>query len=325
MRQAWMKLVDYASTPRFLIGASVFRIVGGAGLLYQYLMSYAQRHYLFGPDGVFPYDEFLKTLSQQRSFSLYALSSSSWLFEALYHVGIVATLVWTLGVGTRWLTPLVWLLWWSMHERFPHLWDGGDNLMQIVLLYLCFANVGCHLTLASKRREMGPVASMLHNSALLAAGIQLCLVYGIAGLAKVQGESWRDGTALYYALRAGEFNWVGYSQYIYESSTLLVLLAYATVAFQVSFTFVFFLSNRLRTVWLAAGILFHLGILVFMGLTTFAVFMMATDLIFVADAHYRWLVPAGRRVLAAVTPRWMRDAVPTTSTASELTHSDARS
>jgi len=56
-RKGWARVVDYCARPRLLIGASVFRIVAGLGILYQYLINYEQRRYLFGPDGVMPFTD----------------------------------------------------------------------------------------------------------------------------------------------------------------------------------------------------------------------------------------------------------------------------
>ncbi len=48
------------------------------------------------------------------------------------------------------------------------------------------------------------VLGIVHNLGLLAIVTQLCIVYMTAGLMKVQGEMWRDGTALYYILQVDE-------------------------------------------------------------------------------------------------------------------------
>ena len=133
---------------------------------------------------------------------------------------------------------------------------------------------------------------------MLAFALQICLVYGIAGLTKVQGETWRNGTALYYALRAGEFTWPGHSELIFHNGFLLTFLAYATVAFQVSFPFLLFMNARTRTLAVLAGLTFHLGIALFMGLVTFATFLIAVDLSLIGDEEYRWLFGAVDRVRA---------------------------
>lgn len=298
---AWSRLLAFAGRPHFLTGASVFRLVAGTAFVYQLLIVYAQRRYLFGPDGIYPYDMFLEQLDGG-SFSVYALTRSLLGFEILYHATIALAVAWLVGWRTRVVTPLLWVAIWSLRERNSFLWDGGDNVMQLALVFACFAEVGARFSFDAVRRAeagarpMSPLAAMAHNAGVLACAIQICLVYGVAGLLKVQGESWQNGTALYYALRGGEFTWPGYSEWIFENGALLALLSYSTVAFQVSFTFLLFLGRRLRLLAVLAGLSFHLGIITFMSLATFGAFMMAVDLMFVTDAEYAAL---GRRLARA--------------------------
>lgn len=298
---AWSRLIGFASRPHFLTGASVFRLVAGTAFVYQLLIVYAQRRYLFGPDGIYPYDMFLEQL-EDGGFSLYALTRSLFGFEVIYHATIALAIAWLVGWRTRVATPLLWVAIWSLRERNSFLWDGGDNVMQLVLIFACFADVSARFSFDAVRRAdagsrtMSPLAAMAHNAGVLACAVQICLVYGVAGLLKVQGESWQNGTALYYALRGGEFTWPGYSEWIFENGALLALLSYSTVAFQVSFTFLLFLGRRLRLVAVLAGLSFHLGIITFMSLATFGAFMMAVDLMFVTDAEYAAL---GRRLAGA--------------------------
>ncbi|HEX5691992.1 MAG TPA: hypothetical protein VFX76_18385, partial [Roseiflexaceae bacterium] len=216
--------INVATQERCRIGASLFRIVAGLTILYQYLLAYHQRLFLFGPNGVVPFDWFIEQLHQTGSFSLYALDRSTIAFDAIFHGGILIAVLWIVGWHTRLMTLLTWICVWSLHQRNPTLWDGGDNLVQIVLIYAVFANLGATYSMdAAKRRprwlEEGAARQaviVLHNAAMFAVTVQLCLVYGIAGLYKIQGTLWQNGTALYYILRVGEFSWPGYGAAIYE-------------------------------------------------------------------------------------------------------------
>lgn len=305
---SWSHFVEHCARERFSIGASVFRIIAGVGILYQYLVNYEQRRYLFGPNGVMPFDAFAGDVGE--GFSLYRFAHSTAGFELLFHLGLVVAILFVVGWRTRLMTALNYVFWVSLHRRFNLLWDGGDNVMQLVLVYALFADLGAHWSLDAARRrvrsldrEWARLRAIAHNAAILAFAIQISLVYGVAGLTKVQGETWRNGTALYYALRAGEFTLPGYSDYIYGSSTLLLLLAYATVAFQVSFPFLLFLNRRTRTLVVVAGLAFHLGIAFFMGLVTFAIFLIAVDLTLIGDDEYRFVFALAEQI-ARRARRW---------------------
>jgi antimicrobial peptide system SdpB family protein len=312
---AYQRLVErFGRREHCLIGMSLFRIVAGLTILIQYLVNYAQRRYLFGPDGVYPFDIFAQGMAGGNRFSVYAFSTSPLYFEICFHLGVVIAIVWVLGWRTRLCTPLNFIMWWSLEHRFPGIWDGGDNIFRIVVIFATFANVGAYFSLDARRRARQPepppdqlrAAAMLHNAAVLAIALQLCLLYGIAGLSKVQGETWRDGTALYYALRGGQYVWPGFSEVIYENAVIIVLLSYATVAFQVSFPFLFFLRRGTRNLALCISLSFHIGIMLFMGLISFSLFMMAVDLALLGDQEYRaawrWLNARWSRVAAWRTP-----------------------
>lgn len=291
----WRRLFAKDSEKQFVIGASVFRLIAGFGILVEYLLNYGQRRYFFGPEGLWPWEVFTGGLVGTSDFSIYAWSESIAYFEICYHLGLLVALLWFLGWRTRWMTPLNLVFMWSLHVRYPDLTDGGDMLLKIILIYAMFADVGSYFSLDAlrdgRKRSRSPmlerVAVLFHNAAIMAFAIQLALVYFVSGFGKVRGEVWLDGTALYHVLRNGEFIWPGYSELVYENAYLVTLLSYSTVMFQLSFPFLLFLNRRTRVVAVVIGMLFHIGIALFLGLFTFSMFMMAVDLTLVTDEEYR--------------------------------------
>ena len=289
--------LDAFARPRGLAGLAAFRIIGGLTILYQYLINHAQRRFLYGPNGVFP-REFVE------GAPFHLLGTSMTWFEVVYHLGILVTVLFVLGWRTRFITPVCYVLWRALDAQNPSLADGGDNLMHLLMLFACFANVSGRWSMDAKRAAvespptlLSKCAGMLHNAALLAMLVQVCVVYAVAGLTKVQGESWRDGTAIYFAFRKAEFAWPGWSEKIYANAFIVTALSYMTVAFQIAFPFCVVLDARARRVVLAMAIGFHLGVGAFMGLVTFASFMIAGDLLFVPEEDFAriasWLHRAG--------------------------------
>ncbi|MBO0653582.1 hypothetical protein J1792_12545 [Streptomyces triculaminicus] len=127
----------------------------------------------------------------------------------------------------------------------------------------------------------------------------MCTVYLVSGMYKVQGERWQNGTAIYYILRVGEFGWPGVNRFIYEHATLVVAATYATVFFQIAFSFLL-LKRSLRPFAVAGGILLHLGIGLFMsGLVTFSATMIALELVIMGDGHYKRLADRVRKALGS--------------------------
>ncbi|WP_437989715.1 HTTM domain-containing protein [Sorangium sp. So ce145] len=310
----WHRIVELASRERCLIGASLFRIVAGLTILHLYLANYFQRHYLYGPEGVWPFARSLEEAHRTGAFSIYLLSRSPLYFEVVFHLALLFTALWVIGFRTRLMSLLTYVGLWSLHQRNPVLLDGGDNLVRLALLYGIFAELGAYFSLDADRlraqRERGGelqrIKGMLHNAAILACAVQVCLVYGVAGLYKVQGELWQNGTALYYITRVGEFTWPGHSDSLSRSVAVVTALTYATVGFQLSFPFLFALNRHTRRLSLAAAFLFHAGIAVMMGLGTFAVFMISVELALIADAEYRSIGAFARRLVSFEAPSLRR-------------------
>ncbi|WP_326686267.1 HTTM domain-containing protein [Streptomyces sp. NBC_01795] len=281
-------LDTWSSRPLSILGVSAARaVLGLVGFMY-YVSQYADRHYLFGPEGVLPHDEFLHELRESGTFSLYAWSSSPAWAEFVFHAGALAALAVLLGIGGRAGLALHWLFLWSLYQRQSALLDGGDNLAYLVipmlLLTRCYDRLALSTGLSRRltRHFPGSVRALeapLHNLGVLAITAQICLVYMVSGLYKVHGQVWQDGTALFYILRVPEFTQPGLSNLVYDNDLLVYLGTYGSVLFQVYFP-LGILVPRLRPWAAAASIAFHLSIALLMGLTSFALTMIACDLVF---------------------------------------------
>nr|WP_228718701.1 HTTM domain-containing protein [Kitasatospora acidiphila] len=139
------------------------------------------------------------------------------------------------------------------------------------------------------RAVLDALGSMVHHCAMFMIGAQVVLVYATAGLYKVQGSRWQDGTALYYPLHLDYFTpWPGLSALLGSSVLLVFLLSYGTVLLQVAFPFTL-VNRRLKNVLLAVMVVEHLGIAVLLGLPLFSLAMIAADAVFLPTGLLLWL------------------------------------
>ncbi|CAL9310749.1 MULTISPECIES: HTTM domain-containing protein [Streptomyces] len=301
----FMATVDrWSIRPVSVLGASGTRcLLGFVGFMY-YASQYADRRYLFGPDGVLPHRDFTEQIAG--TFNLYAWSDSSAWSEILFHAGALAALAVMLGIGGRVGLAVHWALLWSVYQRQPALLDGGDNLAYVVipmlLLTRCYDRFSLSVGLVDrlKTRLPGAVRALstpLHNLGVLAIAAQISLVYVVSGLYKVMGDVWQDGTALFYIMRVPEFELPGVSSLVYGNDWLVYLGTYATVLFMVYFP-LGILIPVLRPWTAVMSIGFHISIAVFMGLTGFALTMVACDLVFLSaslDRALSWVQLVRRR------------------------------
>jgi predicted DCC family thiol-disulfide oxidoreductase YuxK len=280
------RFLRWFTTEHWLIGASLARVSLGLLALYYYGLHFSVRHYLYGPDGVWPLSRYLPGAAP---FSLFRYAPAD-AFEALYGGAILVAALFTLGVYPRLMTALHWLFVWSFQDRNPFLGDGGDNFVRIVLLFLVLVNTGAYLTVMPPRpRRLVETKAIIHNVGVLLVLAQLAYLYVSTGFYKVMGEVWQNGTALYYILRVEEFTWPALARYITHNPWLIVGGTYGTVLFEVFFLPAL-LNRYTRYLVIAVGILFHVNIAVIMGLVTFAWSMLSVYPLLLTDDEYRGVV-----------------------------------
>jgi hypothetical protein len=291
------RLYATLSVEQRLFGCALLRLSLGLVALYYLIGHWAQRHLMWGPDGLFPLWLFRRDLTLARTPSLFAVESFA-LFDALYVCAIIASALYAIGWYTRWVQWPFALLLWSLLARKPFMLTGGDNQVQVVLPFVLALNTAVYLSLDSGWRGVGAIAAapprpfraLLHNVALACIVVQVCIMYCSSGLAKVMGHPWQHGTALYYVLRTQEFGLPPFNTVIYQSATLVTVITYAVMALEIFFPAL--IVSRL-TRWLATlgAVAMHVGIGVLMGLVPFAAEALMFQFVLYDDGTYARLRP----------------------------------
>jgi len=313
--------------PVSLYAAAVLRI--GYGLLYLVflLREFPHRDEIWGPGSPWT-PELARQLFDQTGWgSILTLSDNRAYFEACYALALAASALFALGWRTRAVSVLFAVVVASFHGRAIFMTDGGDNLILLMSLYLVLTACGRRWSLDARRAglqaggadaearlpvDRGAVdrvagglgqhlrasrrtlTAVLHNCGMFVIAAQVCFLYGSAGLYKVQGASWGNGTALHYVLNLDLFRpWPGLSLMVDEHDVLIALACYLTVLLQVAFPFVLF--GRLKYPVLTMLLGMHLGIAVLMGLPLFSGAMIIADAVFLPDRFYLALGRLWRR------------------------------
>ncbi|MFH9585404.1 HTTM domain-containing protein [Streptomyces luteogriseus] len=305
--------------PVSLYAASVLRI--GYGLLYLVflLREFPHRDEIWGPGSPWTLALARELFDQTGWVSVLALSDSRVYFETCYVLALVTSALFMLGWRTRLMSVLFAVVVTSFHARAIFMTDGGDNLVLLMALYLVLTASGRRWSLDARRNRLksapagsaprpqgNPLARQLrdsrstlvtavHNCGMFLIAAQVCLLYGSAGLYKVQGSTWGGGTALHYALNLELFRpWPVLSNFVDEHTFVIAIAGYLTVLLQVAFPFVLF--GRLKYPVLTMLLGMHIGIAVLMGLPLFSGAMIVADAVFLPDRFYTFLPHLCRRM-----------------------------
>jgi hypothetical protein len=294
------------STPHSTISFSIFRVLMGAAMLAVLVPSTPDRHYLWGFGSWWVEPEASRRGWWEPLRMLFS-KESALLFDIVYTLLVVLVVVFILGWKTRWVTPVLLVLWVGLSTNSTLLTNGGDTLMRIALLFAVFARLSDHFSIdawlrrrRSRRGLPEPralvrrpawlpawVGTWLHNTVLVLCVYQILLVYLVSSVLKLEGEEWLNGSALYYALSLEQFQVLPLLSEIAWQSTPMVMVA-TWIALWVQLLFpilIFWRPSRYVALVLITGM--HLGIALFLGLWPFSLAMISLDLLLVRDSSWR--------------------------------------
>jgi len=188
------------------------------------------------------------------------------------------------GYWTRIATFLTLISFSLLTIRLPELYNGGDNITRLMLIYMLF------LLPHRAKFSSGPLRVWLHNIAVLAIIFQLIVMYTASGFFKSIGEWWREGTAMYYISQVQLYSLPGASK-LFSIPLIVYVATYAPLFYQLMFPMA--IISHFKLPWIGLGILFHLGIAVLMGLVTFSTVMIGLELFLISDQEYAMIWKRG--------------------------------
>lgn len=284
--------ICFFSKERFYVGASLLRIAFGCMILYFYVMHFSQRHFLFSDYGVTQYSTFF----YENTLSLYNFSSSLIYFDVVYILGIIVALGFTLGYKGRLVSILNFIFFSSLYIRFFYIGDGGDNLMYLALFFLMFANTSRYFSIDNylkdatnpfyKNEFQKKLSNILQNFVIIFCTAQICVIYLTSGFYQVMGDSWNNGTAIYYISQVKSISMPFLEEMARKYIYLSVIISYASVLVKLAFPLLI-LNRRTKLFAVISVCLFHVGIAVGMGLYSFSIAMIAMELLIFTDQEYK--------------------------------------
>lgn len=302
-RTRWDRVVDWFLRDMHATwGLAIARIVFGVFTLALVVEDWGLRQFLWGPGSAWsqPYRD--ETIWTSPIFGFFDASDTEWIFTAKLLVLAVAGFTMTIGLFSRASTIVVFLLMTSLIALGPTSTDSEDIVFRILTLWLCFADTSQRLSLdrwwAARRGRLVDIGGLrparrglvptwvrvpVHNAALVLIMGQLIVIYVVAGLAKLTGATWRNGTAVYYPFHVEFLSpWPELTHALGGFTPMVLVASWGSVAIQLLFPLLL-LQRHTRIFVVIALVMLHVGIAVTLGLGLFSLAMCGADLAFVRD------------------------------------------
>lgn len=256
-------------------GIALFRIVWMLIIGMTFLMDFPNRELFYGHDAVLS----LKTVGGQFNYphmGLFHMMGNSegflQLFFSIYALAIICAL---LGFYTRSSLIVVLVCMVSLHQRNIWLLSSSDLLIRATMILLVCSPCGHSLSLDSyfARKEGRPLMREWSPWVLRVLQIQLSVVYLWTVWHKLKGDTWFDGTALYYATRNQAM--MNFSiPYLLDSMWFLKILTWGTLLLETALGSLIWIKE-FRKPLIVMGVIFHLGIEYVMSIPFFEIVMIA--------------------------------------------------
>ena len=204
----------------------------------------------------------------------------------------------TLGLFTRVSSVAVFLCLTSMHQRNLLILHGGDTFLRVTGFFLVFAPAGAALSLdrlirirrGLEGREILPMAPWAQRM----IQFELALMYLTSFWWKMKGNTWLNGTALYYVIHLHSIarfplpGWIHYPAILKAGSWFALVLEFSLG--------VLIWFRPLRYPLLLLGLLFHLSIEYALNVPMFEWDILTAYVLFVdpVDLERLWRLIRGR-------------------------------
>jgi len=249
---------------------SLFRIAIGMVLLKDALLRMLIAGVFYSDSGVVPRAVVADLSTHLGSLSLMDALQQPWMAEAFFALWAVAAFCLLIGFQTRLMSFLNFILIVSVHARNPYLVTGADDMLRLLSFWMMFIPLNHRYSvdgyLGSRAGKQVTPTAFAFPVRLLQ--MQVALSYLAAGIFKLNGASWRSGTAVFDVLQldamlrpAGQ--WLAAN----GSDGLLTILTYGVIIGELAFivmVFAPFSQPLLRYLGLAMMGLMHLGIAITM-------------------------------------------------------------
>jgi hypothetical protein len=281
--------------PRPPTSMALFRILYGILIIADLILLRPDWLVWLGPRGLVS-PETARQLEPGTRLNVFAIlpASDAWV-NAFFWFFLLWAVLLTIGLFTRASSILVFFCLASMQQRDLYVVSSGDTLLRVAGFFLMFAPAGAALSVdrliriwngreTARVQPRPPWAQRMIQ-------FELALVYFATFCLKMEGPTWRDGTALYYVYHLDQFRRFPVPSFLLKPA-LIKAQTWLTLAVEFSLGTLVWV-RRFRYPILLLGVALHLSIEYSMNIPLFEWTMLAMYVTFVdpedLERAWRWI------------------------------------
>lgn len=254
---AWNRFFFAPQSP---LPIALFRILYGCLVIANLILLYPDWLTWFGTRGWVSMPT-MRALEPGVRLNLFTVmpADDSWI-HGLFWVFMIAAVLLALGLFTRISSVVVFLCLISIDQRNLYILHGGDTFMRVAGFFLIFAPAGAALSLDRLIRiRKGKESEAIRPRPPWAQRMiqfELALLYFVTFCWKASGETWVNGTAMFYVMHLDELRRFPVPMFL-QNPLVLKIGTWLTLATEFSLgVLVWF--KELRYPVLAIGVILHL-------------------------------------------------------------------
>lgn len=255
----------------------VLRLLAGGMLLYTHIIWGVNLEAFFGSEGWHSVEAVTQFQENQFTHSIWWLVPDEWLRFAHTAMGVVL-LLFFLGVATPVTSVLALVITISNSNRAPIANYGLDQILSLFILYLAIGPSGAYLSVdrlikkfRTQLKRVEVKKSSRANLSLRLIQVHYCVIYFFAGTAKLQGDAWWNGQAMWMTFANEEYQSLDMT-WLAHYPRFTEIMTHVTVIWELAFAFVIW-NKSVRPFMLLIGAFMHLGIVFALGMPTFGLIM----------------------------------------------------
>ncbi|MEQ8424808.1 MAG: HTTM domain-containing protein, partial [Cyclobacteriaceae bacterium] len=174
----------------------------------------------------------------------------------------------------------------SLTRLIASVGNGSDLVLNIFLFICIFLSTSPKL----ESRKKPEFQILVSNAALFLGQIQLALIYFLSGYDKLTSAAWQNGAAMHSITNLTFFQ----NPFLRLELTQLqcLMLSWLIILFELGFSMLIWFK-KFRIPFLTMGVIFHFGIVFFLGLADFGIVMIICYLVYIPWDNWYLGKPVG--------------------------------